>query len=85
MTSTWNMLIVVVIGDTDTEMKVKFAQSCPTLCNPMDCDHGILQDRILEWIAFPFSRNGNLQFGVSPGAIPVRERSQDWEQGEIEL
>ena len=30
---------------------------CPTLCDPMDCTvHGILQARILEWVAFPFSR-----------------------------
>ena len=36
---------------------VKVAQLCPTLCNPMDCVvHGILQTRILEWVAFPFSR-----------------------------
>ena len=36
---------------------VKVAQSCPTLCNPMDYTvHGILQARILEWVAFPFSR-----------------------------
>jgi len=29
--------------------EVKVAQSCPTLCNPMDCTvHGILQARILE-------------------------------------
>ena len=34
------------------------AQSCPTLCDPMDCTvHGILQARILEWIAFLFSRD----------------------------
>ena len=33
------------------------AQSCLTICNPMDCIvPGILQARILEWIAFPFSR-----------------------------
>ena len=38
------------------------AQSCPTLCDPTDCSppdfsvHGILQARILEWIAIPFSR-----------------------------
>ena len=33
--------------------KVKVAQSCPTLCDPMDYTvHGILQARILEWIAF---------------------------------
>ena len=37
--------------------KVKVAQSCPTLCNPMDCKvHGILPARTLEWVAFPFSR-----------------------------
>ena len=37
---------------------VKVAQSCPTLCNPMDYTvHGILQARILEWVAFPFSRD----------------------------
>ena len=36
---------------------VKFAQSCPTLCGPMYYTvHGILQARILEWVAFPFSR-----------------------------
>ena len=37
-------------------MKVKVAQSCLTLCEPMDTVHGILQARILEWVAFPFSR-----------------------------
>ena len=38
-------------------MKVKVAQSCLTLCDPMDYTvHGILQARILEWVAFPFSR-----------------------------
>ena len=38
-------------------MKVKVAQLCPTLCNPMDYTvRGILQARILEWVAFPFSR-----------------------------
>ena len=35
-------------------------QSCLTLCNPMDYTvHGILQARILEWIAFPFSRGSS--------------------------
>ena len=34
--------------------EVKVAQSCPTLCNPMDYTvHGILQARILEWVTFP--------------------------------
>ena len=36
---------------------VKVTQSCPTLCDPMDYTlHGILQVRMLEWVAFPFSR-----------------------------
>ena len=38
-------------------MKVKVAQSCPALCDPMDYTvRGILQARILVWVAFPFSR-----------------------------
>ena len=41
-------------------MKVKVAQSCLTLCDPMDCAvHEILQARILEWVAFPFSRESS--------------------------
>ena len=44
------------------KVKVLIAQSCPTLCDPMDCSspgssvHGILQARILEWVAISFSR-----------------------------
>ena len=42
------------------EMKVTVAQSCLTLCDPMDYTvHGILQARILEWVAFPFSRGSS--------------------------
>ena len=39
----------------------KSLQSCPTLCDPMDCSppgssvHGILQARTLEWVAISFS------------------------------
>ena len=42
---------------------VLVTQLCPTLCNPMDCSSpgssvlGILQARILEWVAIPFSRS----------------------------
>ena len=44
---------------------VLVAQSCLTLCDPMDCSppdsfvHGILQARILEWIAISFSTSRN--------------------------
>ena len=43
-------------------MCVLVTQSCPALCIPIDCSlpgssvHGILQARILEWVAMPFSR-----------------------------
>ena len=41
-------------------VKVKVAQSCPTLCDPIDYTvHGVLQARILEWVAFPFSRESS--------------------------
>ena len=40
--------------------EVKVAQSCPTLRDPMDYTvHGILQAKILEWVAFPFSRGSS--------------------------
>ena len=39
-------------------LKVKVPQPCPILCDPMDCTvYGILQARILEWVAVPFSRD----------------------------
>ena len=39
---------------------VKVAQSCLTLCDPMDCTvHGILQARILELVAVPLSRGSS--------------------------
>jgi len=42
-------------------VKVKVAQSCPTLCDPMDSTvPGILKAKILEWVTFPFS-NGYSQ------------------------
>ena len=55
----FNILSRFVI--TFLPMWVLIAQSYLTLCNPKDCSppgspvHGILQARILEWVAFPFS------------------------------
>ena len=49
-------------GRAQSESEV--AQSCPTLCDPMDCSpsgssvHGIFQTRVLEWVAIAFSREG---------------------------
>ena len=46
--------------------RAKSLQSCPPLCNPMDCSpwtgsfiHGILQARTLEWVAVPSSRGSS--------------------------
>ena len=50
---------------TESEAKVVVAQSCLTLCDPMDCSppgssvHGILQARILEWVAISFWRRSS--------------------------
>ena len=42
------------------KVKVKVSWSCLTLCQPMDYTvHGILQVRILEWVAFPFFRESS--------------------------
>ena len=39
---------------------VKVTQSCPTLCDPMQYRvHGILQARILEWVATLFSKESS--------------------------
>ena len=46
-------------------MHAKSLQLCLTLCNPMDCSPpgssvlGILQTRILEWVAMPSSRGSS--------------------------
>ena len=41
-------------------LKVKVAQSCPTLCHPIDyIVHWLLQARILEWVAFPLPRGSS--------------------------
>ena len=52
----------------------KSLQSCPTLCDPMDYSppgfsvHGILQARIVEWVAMPSSR-GSPNSGVKPVSL----------------
>ena len=53
----------------------KSLQSCLTLCNPMDCSppgfsvHGILQARIVEWVAMP-SSGGVPDSGMEPTSRP---------------
>ena len=48
----WLLLLLLV--------SVKVTQSCQTLCDSLDYTvHGILQAKILDWVAFPFFQNGN--------------------------
>ena len=53
------------------------AQSCLTLCDPMDCSlpdssvHGIFQARVLEWIAISFSR-GSSRPGIETRSPPLQ-------------
>ena len=71
---------------------MKVTQLCPTLCDPMDCSppgssvHGILQARILEWVAVLFSgdihnpgvelRSTTLQVDSLPSE-PLEKRKDD--------
>ena len=60
----------------------EIAQSCLTLCDPMDCSlsgssiHGIFQARVLEWIAISFSR-GSLQADALPSEPPRQVQTRD--------
>ena len=53
--------IVLIMRDTQIKAAAKSLQLCPTLCNPIDGSPpgspvpGILQARILEWVAISFS------------------------------
>ena len=61
----WTDLEIVLLSES--EKKVKVAQSCPTLSNPKNYTvHGILYARMLEWVAVLFSR----------GFSQPRERTQ---------
>ena len=58
----WMILEPIIQSEVSQKvnMKVKGTQSCPTHCNPTDYTvHGILQSRILVWVAFPFSRGSS--------------------------
>ena len=60
-----SLLITPSLNGSKVKVKVLVAQSCLTFCDPMDCGppgssvHGILQVRILEWVAISFSRGSS--------------------------
>ena len=65
-------------GGGGLKVKVLVTQSCPTLCEPGDCSlpgssvHGILQARILEWVAIPVSRGSSQARDLNPGLLHSR-------------
>ena len=66
-------------------LNAKPLQSCPTLCDPMDCSppyssvHGILQARILEWVAMPSSRGIFPTQGSNPSLLCLLH----WQTGSL--
>ena len=58
----WLQILSTNPPKTSGDTHAKSLQSCLTLCDPMDCSlpgssvYGILQARILEWVAIPSSR-----------------------------
>ena len=70
-----------------TESESEVAQSCPTLCNQADCSlpgsslHGILQERVVEWVAISFSRGSSRpreRVGFCRASGSVRNLSFIW-------
>ena len=60
------------------------AQSCPTLCNPVNCSlpgssvHGIFQARVLEWVAISFSRGSSRPRDWTQVSLIVGRRFTFW-------
>ena len=72
------------IHEAFTLIIMLFSQSCPTLCDPMDCSppgssvHRILQARVLEGLPFP--PPGDLNPGVEPRSPALQADSLPNEQ-----
>ena len=68
-------------------MCAKLLQSCLTLCDPMDCSplgssvHGILQAKILEWVAISFSRESSQHQGSNQSLLYLLH----WQAGSLPL
>ena len=65
-------------------MKVLVTQLSPTFCDPMDCSppgfpvHGILQIRVLEWVAMPSSRGNSPNSESEPTGRQCSPKQQAW-------
>ena len=77
-----NMWSCVILTHVITHVLV--TQSCPALCNPMDCRlpgssiHGISQARVLEWVAIFFSRGSSQPRDGTQVSCPAGRRFTTW-------
>ena len=72
-------------AQSESESESEVAQSCPTLCNPMDCSppgssvRGIFQARIQEWVAISFSKSWVIrEFALRRGLAITESLSLFW-------
>ena len=67
------------------------AQSCPILCDPMDCSlpgssvHGIFQERVLEWVVISFSRGSSQPMDRTQGSNPHPLHLLHWQANSLPL
>ena len=79
MSATWKLKVNINL----------FARLCPTLCDPMDCIlpsssvHGILQARILEWVAISFSKGSYWPRDQTPVSCIVGRFFTSWATREV--
>ena len=64
-------VLILLQSCDDCILKLVVAQLCPTLSLPISSIHGILQVRILEWVAIPFSR-GSPYPGIKSGSSALQ-------------
>ena len=74
----------------EVQSESEVAQSCPTLCNPMDCSlpgssvHGIFQARVLEWVAIAFSTEIDITLQINSPSIKFKEkRKKEMPDGQV--
>ena len=73
-------------GSPNILWKVKVAQLCPTLYDPMDYPvHGMLQARILEWVAFPSSRGSSQPRDWTQVSYIADSFFTSWDTGETPI
>ena len=74
-----NLLALWSYASSFQKVKVLVTLSCPALCDPMDCIppgssvHGILQARILEWVAIPYLRGSSRLRASHPSLLCCRQ------------